>query len=107
MKPISSGSRPKFSRRFLYNTTIGEDYVKCTVAASIHPSRIKKVYEYGQEIIPQCGTYGDSDIANREIFLFTTDFCYVKDVETDPQVVDRAQTSAYFPHCENFVDTVS
>lgn len=106
-RPTTTNLHPKLERRFLYNTTIGEEYVNCTTTASIKPSRVKKVYEFGQHIIPQCGVvvYGDSGDAH--ILLFTMDFCWVDDVDTDPQMLDVVLREKYFPHCEEFTDTVS
>lgn len=60
------------TRRFLYNTTIGEEYVNCTFASNStdRAHGIKRVYEFDQRIFPQCGT-----VDNGVIMLFTTDFC--------------------------------
>jgi hypothetical protein len=60
-KKVTAGNWNKqLDRRYLYNTTIGEEYVNCTTTASVNATRVKRVYEFGQEIIPQCGTFGDS-----------------------------------------------
>jgi hypothetical protein len=45
-----------------------------------------------------------ADVCPR-IFLFTTDFCYVRDWETDPGLMEDLYRTMYFPHCERFTDT--
>jgi hypothetical protein len=70
---------PELQRRFLYNTTIGEEYVNCTSNSAFEDRShgIIKVYEFNQTVIPQCGTevqYG-TEVDNWHIMLFTTDFC--------------------------------
>ncbi|KAK3214142.1 hypothetical protein GRF29_28g2126571, partial [Pseudopithomyces chartarum] len=55
----SISSRHNLHRRFLYNTTIGEE-----------AHGIKRVYEFDQPVYPQCGT-----MDNNVIMLLTTDFC--------------------------------
>ncbi|KAF2648284.1 hypothetical protein K491DRAFT_722715 [Lophiostoma macrostomum CBS 122681] len=92
-------ARGDLQRRFLYNTTAAEDYINCTTNASLaHPGQIERTYEYGEEIILQCGTYGDA--YPDKIFLLTTQFCYIKDNETDPTLFDSSDRWLYYPHCE-------
>ncbi|KAF2477954.1 uncharacterized protein BDR25DRAFT_308794 [Lindgomyces ingoldianus] len=71
-------------------TVVGEEYVNCTANGwpKDNPGRVVRQYEFGQEVILQCGSYGDTeDLSLSEtIFLFTTDFCWIKDQETDPQL---------------------
>jgi hypothetical protein len=58
----SKNFKRDLSRRWLYNTTIGEEYVNCTSSASeVSPGRNNRVYEFGQKVIPQCATWGDSN----------------------------------------------
>lgn len=115
-KGSRTGTGTGIGKRWLYNTTIGEEYVNCTEKASVMPSQTRRVYEFGQAVVPQCATWGDSERGNgtgmyvmslfylvfflflfslfsvgevltiemNSIFLFTTDFSYVRDWETDP-----------------------
>ena len=68
----SISSRHNLHRRFLYNTTIGEEYVNCTFSSNStdRAHGIKRVYEFDQPVYPQCGT-----MDNNVIMLLTTDFC--------------------------------
>ncbi|KAF2837751.1 hypothetical protein M501DRAFT_138052 [Patellaria atrata CBS 101060] len=80
--------RDWLDRRWLYNTTAGEDYVACRKDMA-NNSRIVKFYEWAEQIVPQCGTYisnGEHTLEN--ILLLTTDFCYVKDIYTDPGLTE-------------------
>lgn len=70
---------PSLSRRFLYNTTIGEEYVNCTETSNStdRAHGIRHVYEFDQPVLPQCGTvdHFGPHTDNYTIMLFTTDFC--------------------------------
>ncbi|KAF2684888.1 hypothetical protein K458DRAFT_267526, partial [Lentithecium fluviatile CBS 122367] len=52
------------NRRFLYTTTIGEEYVNCTTSsvASDRAHGIRRVYEFNQTVTPQCGTMSEGSI---------------------------------------------
>ncbi|KAJ4294196.1 hypothetical protein N0V90_007886 [Kalmusia sp. IMI 367209] len=95
---------PSLHRRFLYNTTIGEEYVNCTVnsTSTDRAHGIKRVYEFDQAVYPQCGTV-DHDV----IMLFTTDFCWIRDDECWEQLLNQNLRADQFPHCEEFTDEVS
>jgi hypothetical protein len=120
---------PSLKRRYLYNTTIGEEYVNCTATsnATDRAHGIKRVYEFDQAVYPQCGTI-DGDV----IMLFTTDFCCeyalllffctiscfspgsgvltspgIRDDECWEQLLESNFRSETFTHCEHFTDEVS
>ncbi|ORY13286.1 hypothetical protein BCR34DRAFT_649419 [Clohesyomyces aquaticus] len=97
-------SRHKFQRRFLYNDTIGEEYVNCTANGfpPSNPGRVVRLYEFRHEVILQCGS-----MYNDTIFLFTTDFCWIKDAQTFEQLTTSTERTDYFPHCERFTDLES
>ncbi|KAF2241750.1 hypothetical protein BU26DRAFT_571501 [Trematosphaeria pertusa] len=108
-KGSRTGTGTGIGKRWLYNTTIGEEYVNCTEKASVMPSQTRRVYEFGQAVVPQCATWGDSERGNGTgiIFLFTTDFSYVRDWETDPGLREDFYRENYYPPCEWFTDTES
>lgn len=124
-----SEKRVEFGKRWLYNTSIGEEYVNCMEHASVHKEkagRVERVYQFGWDVVPQCATWGDSDPVNttrtyavffvipllvaelfrvrvrllkqNRIFLFTTDFCYIKDNETDPGLTEDYSKCIYMEY---------
>ncbi|KAK7189867.1 hypothetical protein PSPO01_04257 [Paraphaeosphaeria sporulosa] len=108
---VASTDIHPLSRRFLYNTTIGEEYVNCTETSNskdrVHG--VRHVYEFDQPVFPQCGTvdqFGPHP-DNYTIMLFTTDFCWIRDDECWEQLLQSSLRSDHFPHCESFTDTVS
>ncbi|KAF2661697.1 hypothetical protein K491DRAFT_710538 [Lophiostoma macrostomum CBS 122681] len=103
--------RSDLTRRWIYNTTIGEEYANCTEKATINNSTenaVEQVFEFGQSIDVQCGTveYGEGR-DNYTIFLLTTDFCWVQDWMTDPNLIEAPLRQQAYPHCEVFTDTES
>jgi hypothetical protein len=49
----------RLAPRRMYNTTAGEEYVNCTEKYAVGPNadlgRVKRIYEFGQRIVLQCG----------------------------------------------------
>jgi hypothetical protein len=55
------GSGHGLQRRYLYNDTIGEEYVNCTANGwpTASPGRVVRLYEFRQEVILQCGSVAE------------------------------------------------
>ncbi|KAI9648264.1 hypothetical protein NHQ30_002896 [Ciborinia camelliae] len=91
-------SSTDLNKRYLVNITVGEDYAHCYSTPS-SSSQLVKSYEWNHSVWVQC--YEDTlanPNPNETYWYFTTDFCYVREVDFWESLFDQYR----FPNCQLF-----
>jgi hypothetical protein len=91
-EPAAEAEGNLLDKRYLVNFTVGEDYAVCHSCPQSSCSTIKK-YPWDTSVWLQCYEMTTSTNPNETYWLYTTDFCWVREVDFWESLFDRESSS--------------